>query len=239
MRRSEGGEITHPLCLITVRVEERVLEAQVDAILGGPDTPAGGGTAGCNHRLTAAEERREPRSGRRRRDVGLRRRSRFATGTGCTTRDLNNSEIAQITEGDIVEMFPLSQRLCSGDEDMKVNVDIVADDAETLHELGAQDQRKTIEWQQAFVWFLIVPLPNKCDFGSFLLLLGGNLSSRASTPRGNQTKGPALASEVHSRLKSCTGHCFAHPARALVESPGVFRKSGKWPSKLRSPKAPK
>ncbi|KAJ7094494.1 hypothetical protein B0H15DRAFT_946907 [Mycena belliarum] len=149
-RRSAGGEVVCPVCLITVRGDEDVLEAHVDACL-----------ADQTRRLEEARQAAIADQRQRRRDgdqdlgdVGEMLGPGDARGTGFATRDPNALDVddeididgddeavfgeAQFTEGDIVAAFPPSQQLRPSDEDMEVDVDIGADDEETLRELVAQ-----------------------------------------------------------------------------------------------------
>ncbi|KAJ7129370.1 hypothetical protein C8R44DRAFT_615160 [Mycena epipterygia] len=146
-RRDAGGEIVCPVCLITVRGDEDVLEAHVDACL-----------ADQTRRLEEARQAAIEDQRRRRDedqdmgDVGPGHVGNVR-GTGFATRDPNSLDVdeeididgddefgeAQFTEGDIVEAFPPTQHLRLSEEDMDVDVDIGGEDEEqTLRELVAQ-----------------------------------------------------------------------------------------------------
>ncbi|KAJ6538519.1 hypothetical protein DFH09DRAFT_1398342 [Mycena vulgaris] len=161
-RRDAGGEIVCPVCLITVRGDEDVLEAHVDACL-----------ADQTRRLEEARQAAIADQRRRRhedQDMGDLGPGHVGNvrGTGFATRDPNSLDVdeeididgddeavfgeAQFTEGDIVDAFPPSQHLRPSDEDMDVDVDldIGGDEDQTLRELVAQGKvikREKIEQQ--------------------------------------------------------------------------------------------
>ncbi|KAJ7490292.1 hypothetical protein B0H11DRAFT_2229205 [Mycena galericulata] len=143
-----GGDIVCPVCLVTVRGDEDVLEAHVDACL-----------ADQTRRLEEARQAAIAEQRRRRaedRDMvdlsGMLGPGHVGNvrGTGFATRDPNALDVddeididgddeavfgqAQFTEGDIVNVFPPSQQIRPSDEDMEVDVE----EEETLRELVAQ-----------------------------------------------------------------------------------------------------
>ncbi|KAJ6515570.1 hypothetical protein C8R45DRAFT_1049180 [Mycena sanguinolenta] len=144
-RRNEGGEVVCPVCLVTVRGDEDVIEAHVDACL-----------VDQTRRLEEARQAAiaERRSQRRNADLDVEMDGPGhvgeVRGTGFATRDLNSVDVdeeididgddeavfgeAQFTEGDIA--FPAAQPIRHSDEDM--DVDIGGADDETLRELVAQ-----------------------------------------------------------------------------------------------------
>ncbi|KAJ7752776.1 hypothetical protein DFH07DRAFT_868781 [Mycena maculata] len=159
-RRTAGGEIVCPVCLATVRGDEDVIEAHVDACL-----------ADQTRRLEEAQQAAIADQRRRREEdqdmgdlggmlgpghVGNVRglkHTHSVAGTGFATRDPNSLDVddeididgddeavfgeAQFTEGDIVDALPPPQHIRPSDEDMDVDVDIGGDE-ETLRELVAQ-----------------------------------------------------------------------------------------------------
>ncbi|KAJ7180400.1 hypothetical protein C8R43DRAFT_400461 [Mycena crocata] len=149
-RRDAGGEIVCPVCLITVRGDEDVLEAHVNACL-----------ADNARRLEEARQVAMQDQRRRRaedREIGNLEGMLGSghvgnvQGTGFATRDPNSLDVddeididgddefgeAQFTEGDIVNVLPPPQHIHPSDEDMDVDVDIGADEEQTLRELVAQ-----------------------------------------------------------------------------------------------------
>ncbi|KAF8213872.1 hypothetical protein K438DRAFT_1563379, partial [Mycena galopus ATCC 62051] len=148
-RRNEGGEVVCPVCLVTVRGDEDVIEAHVDACL-----------VDQTRRLEEARQAaivEQRRSRRRDEEPDMQIDDMLGPGhvgdvrgTGFATRDLNSLDVddeididgddefgeAQFTEGDIVA-FPASQHIRQSDEDMDVDIG-GGDDDETLRELVAQ-----------------------------------------------------------------------------------------------------
>ncbi|KAJ7241956.1 hypothetical protein B0H12DRAFT_1055869 [Mycena haematopus] len=151
-RRNEGGEVVCPVCLVTVRGDEDVIEAHVNACLMDQTRRLE------EARQAAIAERR--RSRRRDDDPDNMEMDEMlgpghvgdVRGTGFATRDLNSLDVddeididgddeavfgeAQFTEGDIA--FPTLQPIRQSDEDMDVDIGGGADDDETLRELVAQ-----------------------------------------------------------------------------------------------------
>ncbi|KAJ7368664.1 hypothetical protein DFH08DRAFT_677456 [Mycena albidolilacea] len=145
-RRNQGGEVVCPVCLVTVRGDEDVIEAHVDTCL-----------VDQTRRLEEARQAAiaEQRRSRRRdeapyMEVDGAGHVGDVRGTGFATRDPNSLDVddeididgddefgeAQFTEGDIVGEFPPPQHIHQSEEDM--DVDIGGDDDETLRELVAQ-----------------------------------------------------------------------------------------------------
>ncbi|KAJ7639143.1 hypothetical protein FB45DRAFT_904839 [Roridomyces roridus] len=144
-RRGGAGEVVCPVCLVTVRGDEDVIEAHVDACLRDQ-----------TRRLEESRQAAIVEQRQRRRERALDMELEEAgpghvgnvQGTGFATRDPNALDVddeididgdddfgeAQFTEGDVVS-FPATQHLRAGDEDMDVDVE---DDEETLRELVAQ-----------------------------------------------------------------------------------------------------
>ncbi|KAJ6539656.1 hypothetical protein B0H19DRAFT_1180001 [Mycena capillaripes] len=147
-----GGEVVCPVCLVTVRGDEDVIEAHVDACLVDQTRRLE------EARQAAIAEQRRRRDEDRDQDMDLGGmlgpgHVGSVQGTGFATRDPNSLDIddeididgddeavfgeAQFTEGDIVATFPPSQHIHPSNEDM--DVDIGGDDEEeTLRELVAQ-----------------------------------------------------------------------------------------------------
>ncbi|KAJ6628954.1 hypothetical protein B0H10DRAFT_105984 [Mycena sp. CBHHK59/15] len=165
-RRDAGGEIVCPVCLITVRGDEDVLEAHVDACLADQTRRMEEARqAGIEEERRRREEEQDIDMGDLGEMVGPGHVGNVR-GTGFHTRDPNSRDVddevdvdgddeavfgeAQFTEGDIVSALPPSQHIRPSDEDMDVDVDVGEDEGQTLHELLAEGKvirRNKIEEQ--------------------------------------------------------------------------------------------
>ncbi|KAJ7167495.1 hypothetical protein C8R46DRAFT_1269429 [Mycena filopes] len=154
--RSTAGEVTCPVCLVTVRGDQDVVEAHVDACLVDQTRRLE------EARQAAVAEERERRQAQRRwngdgGDVNMDGAAGHigdVRGTGFATRDPNSLDVddeididgddevvfgaAQFTEGDIVNTLPPTQHLEDMDVDGDVDVDVDIEEEETLRELVAQ-----------------------------------------------------------------------------------------------------
>ncbi|KAJ6466660.1 hypothetical protein C8R47DRAFT_1078845 [Mycena vitilis] len=143
-----GGEVVCPVCLVTVRGDEDVIEAHVDACLVDQTRRL----EEARQAAIAEQRRRRDEDRDQDMDIGLGPgHVGSVQGTGFATRDPNSLDVddeididgddefgeAQFTEGDIVSSLPPTQPIQASDEDMEVDIG-GDDDEETLRELVAQ-----------------------------------------------------------------------------------------------------